>query len=261
MSGRSPLPDATTAWPAHTLTSPCCLHRLHSVTSLHYRRRLESIIIRSTASSTSVSCQAQIPVRSLHCITLALILTRHVHNPTLVGQRCEHIIYCPRPKPLGVEGSVLEAMSAMPGCLRSDGRPRYWKESVPMHSDTAALTFNHSYRKIACLAAHCVGAHPYGAVHTLSLARSTSLHYATIGFAGGAPLHYVALARRTCWLSHFCRQSDIAMLMTFFPHWHLPPPSQTISCVRGFGWHPSHLPHKRYRACKMKQGSACHTSF
>ena len=29
-----------------------------------------------------------------------------------------------------------------------------------MHSDTAALTFNHSCRKIACLAAHCVGAHP-----------------------------------------------------------------------------------------------------
>ena len=62
-----------------------------------------------------------------------------------------------------------------------------------MHSDTAALAFNHSYRKIACLAAHCVGAHPYGAVHTLSLARPTSLHYATIGFADGAPLHYVAL--------------------------------------------------------------------
>jgi len=138
--------------------------------------------------------------------------------PPFIDQRCEHIIYCPRPKPLGVEGSVLEAMSAMPGCLRSDGRPRYWKESVPMHSDTAALTFNHSYRKIACLAAHCVGAHPYGAAHTLSLARPTSLHFATIGFADAAPLHYVALARRTCWLSHFCRQSDIAMLMTFLPH-------------------------------------------
>ena len=109
MSGRSPLPDAT-----------CCLHRLHSVTCLHYRRRLESIIIHSTASSTSVSCQAQSHAGSLHCITLALILSRHVHNPTLVDQRCEHIIYCPRPKPLGVEGSVLEAMSAMPGCLRSD---------------------------------------------------------------------------------------------------------------------------------------------
>ena len=109
-------------------------------------------------------------------------------------------------------------MSAMPGCLRSDGRPRYWKESVPMHSDTAAFTFNHSYRKIACLAAHCVGAHPLrGGTHSFPCSVHF-IHYATIGFADGAPLHYVALARRTCWLSHFCWQSDIAMLMTFFPH-------------------------------------------
>ena len=75
--------STTTAWPAHTLASPCCLRRLHSVSFLHFRRRLESIIIRSTASSTSVCCQAQKHARSLHCIPLALILTRHVHNPTL----------------------------------------------------------------------------------------------------------------------------------------------------------------------------------
>lgn len=83
MSGRSPLHDATTAWPAHTLASPCCLRRLHSVSFLHFRRRLESIIIRSTASSASVCCQAQRQPSSLHCIPPALILTRHVHNPTL----------------------------------------------------------------------------------------------------------------------------------------------------------------------------------
>lgn len=99
MSGRSPLPDATTAWPAHTLEAPCCLHRLHSVTCLHYRRRLESIIIRSTASSTSVSCQAQRQPGSLHCIPLALILTRHVHNPTLSASGVNTSSIAPAPSP------------------------------------------------------------------------------------------------------------------------------------------------------------------
>ena len=52
---------------------------------------------------------------------------------------------------------------------------------------------------------------PYGSAHTLPLARTTPLHYATIGFAGGAPLHYVALASRTCWLSHILSEAVKAL--------------------------------------------------
>ena len=102
-----------------------------------------------------------------------------------------------------------------------------------MYSDTAALTFNHSPSERLPVWRLTVSEHiPCGSAHTHSLARTTPLHYATIGFAGGAPFHFVALASRTCWLSHFCRKlSRLSMSVTFLPYLPSPlPPRQSKRC-------------------------------
>ena len=71
-----------------------------------------------------------------------------------------------------------------------------------MHSDTAALTFNHSCRKIACLAAYCVGAHPLrvgthsspGSGHSITLRNHRLRWWCSIPLRGARKPYLLAVA-------------------------------------------------------------------
>ena len=85
---------------------------------------------------------------NLRLVSLSLFAPVAAHaNKCLFGQRSVNTLSIPNPKPLvGRKRGVLEATDGKARCLHCDGKPGCLRESMAMHSDTAALTFNHSCR-------------------------------------------------------------------------------------------------------------------